>query len=327
MIHSLNQISVTKEGMSAPNPTPVLPQSLVKRVKDPNQGDSRLHVHRRCIYERPLPDGAYITAHAERLQHGYFSSTAVSERDIDHVDFLAVTVVLHPKDGGTHRFRAATIRATIQYDLAALASKENFIFPEENPRFLTYAPHIIFGSVCPETLQWTFSLAGTLGVSQAPFAATMSPEASMKEQYRIYGMMRIQGSLRTLKSPFGPEYDAEDSEIVWSLEENELQKSGLPREFTFVMLIQKPHWDSQLSFSIEVEPVIHSWFGSYPSWWLAQNKYLPLRRRSVNFRHEIGQRFDPVESSRGFNFATLASPLDNYVNLPGSTYSSNVRLK
>lgn len=286
-----------------------------KKPKDPNLPDSRLLVHRRCIYERRLPGDAYITAHVERLQHGYFASPSLSGRDIDHVDFLAVNFVFHPSDCQKHRFKAATIKAAIQNQDEGICLQK--------PRFLMYAPHLIYGAVSPETLQWNFSLAGPLGISEVPLSASLSPSGSVRGQYKVYEMMKIQGSVRTLQSPHGPEFHVEDGEVVWSLTENPLQRSGLPREFTFVMLIQKPHEDSRLRFSLEIDPVIDAWFGSFPSWVLGLSKYQPLSKRPVNFRHEVGQRFEPVDA-RGFNFAKLAGSLDSYVNMPGSTYSSNV---
>lgn len=318
--NTLVNTTVVSPASQLPQQVPGTLQPIAKKPKDPNLTDSRLLVHRRCIYERRLPGNAYITAHVERLQHGYFSSPNLSGRDIDHVDFLAVNFVFHPSDCQSHRFKAATIKASIQN-----AEGEGFFprLPQENPRFLMYAPHLIYGAVSPETLQWNFSLAGSLGISDAPLAASLSPSGSVRGQYKVYEMMKIQGSVRTLKSRDGPEFHVEDGEIVWSLTENPLQRSGLPREFTFVMLIQKPHEDSRLRFSLEIEPVIDAWFGSYPSWLLGLSKYQPLGKRPVNFRHEVGQRFEPVDS-RGFNFASLAGSLDSYVNMPGSTYSSNV---
>jgi hypothetical protein len=139
-------------------------------------------------------------------------------------------------------------------------------------------------------------------------------------------MMRIQGSARTLKSPRGPQFDVEAGEIVWSLEENNLQRFGLPREFTFVMLVQKPSADSQLTLTLEVEPVIQALVGSYPSWLLSFSQYQPLPRRGVNFNREVGQRFEPTDEARGFNFAALESSFDEYIAMPGRKFSRQVRI-
>lgn len=92
---------------SPPNAHRVLANSCGSR--DPNLAKPRLHLNRTCIYERHLPGDAYITAHVSRLQHGFYSSPAVSEQDFDHVDFLAVDFVFHAPHTLTHPFKAATI--------------------------------------------------------------------------------------------------------------------------------------------------------------------------------------------------------------------------
>lgn len=139
-------------------------------------------------------------------------------------------------------------------------------------------------------------------------------------------MMRIQGSARTLKSPHGQQYDIESGEIVWSLEENSLQRSGLPREFTFAMLIHKPRAESRIHFSLDIDPVIQSWYGSYPKCWLSLSRYQPVQRRPIDFRRDIGQRFETGSSSKKkrFNFATLESSFDEYVNMPGRRFTTGV---
>ena len=137
--------------------------------------------------------------------------------------------------------------------------------------------------------------------------------------------MKIQGSSRTLRSPFGPEHDVEDGEIVWSLEENDLQRSGLPREFSFPILMAKAHRESNVRLHLEIEPVINTWFGTYPSWWLNLANYQPFPKPPTTLRHEFGQKFMPVDEDKGFNFANLTGTFDSYVNMPGSTYNSNVR--
>lgn len=74
----------------------------------------------------------------------------------------------------------------------------------------------------------------------------------------------IQGSLRSQKSPLGPEYDIEDAMAIWTLEENLLQRSGLPREFDFVLLVYKPEDVKNVYLSVDVDAVVETWFGEYP---------------------------------------------------------------
>lgn len=323
--NSQSQSNKNKATTTAPVASTGASRPTTKKIADPNMTDGRLLVNRRCIYERKLPGDAYVTAHAERLQHGFFSSKSTSDPEIPHVDFLAVNFVLHPGDSGKHRFKSATIKVTIQNSPLGPSTENPYPYPQENPKFLMHAPHLIYGAVSPETLQWTFSLAGSLGISESPVSASLSPSGTKSASYKIYEMMKIQGSCRTLRSRDGPEFDVEDGEVVWSLSENNLQRSGLPREFTFVMLIQKPSAETKIAFKLDIDPVIDAWYGKYPAWWINRPNYQPLHKRAVNFRAEFGQRFTPVNDvEKGFNFATLAQSLDDYVNMPGSTYSSNV---
>lgn len=293
------------------------------KLHDPNMSNPRLLVNRACIYERQLPGDAYITAHVQRLQHGYYSTPDVSDLEAEHVDFLALSFVFHSAHTLSHRSKSATIRAGIHGSSVRTSSKRP---SRPNPRFLMHAPHLIYGTVSPETMEWTFSLAGSLGISETPVSASIIPSGSLNKSYRRYEMMRIQGSVRTLKSPRGSKFDVEAGEILWSLEENNLQRSGLPREFTFVMLIQKPAANSKISLSLDIDPVIDAWWGSYPRWLLALASYRPVQRRGVDFSQEVGQRFEPVNGKRGFNFAALVSSFDDYIAMPGRKCTRSVSL-
>ncbi|CAG8087362.1 unnamed protein product [Penicillium olsonii] len=303
--------------------TPVtgVPPAKEQPPPDPNMNNPRLLLNRACIYERQLPGDAYVTAHVERLQHGYYSNPAVSDQDSAHVDFLAIAFTFHSPNTLSHRFKSAKIRVSVRGTREHSNSHHHpYGHPPGNPRFLMHAPHLIYGTVSPETMEWTFSLAGSLGVSEMPVSASVIPSGSINSRYRRYEMMRIQGSARTLKSDRGPSFDIETGEIVWSLEENDLQRSGLPREFTFVMLIHKPAADSRVTLSMDIDPVIAAKMGKFPSAMLKLPGFQPLPRRSINFRQEIGQRFEP-SGPRGYNFAELASMFDEYIAMPGRKFS------
>ncbi|KAJ6177973.1 hypothetical protein N7519_008434 [Penicillium mononematosum] len=298
-----------------------------KEPPDPNKADPRLTINRALIYERQLPGDAYITAHVQRLQHGYYSSDTVSDEDAEHVDFLAIAFTFHSPHTTTHRIKSATISVSVHGNRDLSSSKSYpYGHPPGNPRFLMHAPHLIYGSVSPETMEWTFSLAGSLGISEMPVSASVISSGSLNGRYKRYEMMRIQGSARTLKNPAGREFDVEAGKIVWSMEENNVQRSGLPREFTFVMLVQKPSANSKISLSIDVDPVIDAMIGSYPSLLLKLPEYQPLKRRGVNFQQEVGQRFEPVNPVRGFNFAELGSMFDEYIAMPGRKFSRQIQI-
>ncbi|KAL4950033.1 hypothetical protein BDW69DRAFT_173040 [Aspergillus filifer] len=193
-----------------------------------------------------------------------------------------------------------------------------------------HAPHFLHGAVSPETLQWNYSLAGSLGVAQLPLIASLSPAAGLNGRFNRYEMLRVQGSVRTY-------HGAPASQIVWTLEENTLQRSGLPREFTFAMLVARPGpiHERRVELRVEIEPVLQSWIwcGAYPGWWLKLlRRYRASRKRGVDFRGSVGQKFGtgtgtgqggPTEapggsvSRRGFNFATLVNSFDEYVSWQG----------
>ena len=181
----------------------------------------------------------------------------------------------------------------------------------------------MFGAVSPETLDWNFNLTGSLGVSQTPVSASLSPSGGMKGSYKLYQMMRIQGSLRTARShPFAdPDYELEDGEVVWTMEENPLQRSGLPREMTFVMLITKGDVENVV-FDINIEPRIASRIGHFPKWWTNLLKYQPFQKEHMDLDRELGQCFLPTVVGRGFNFANLAGTFNDFVKLPGTAYST-----
>lgn len=136
-------------------------------------------------------------------------------------------------------------------------------------------------------------------------------------------MMSMQGSIRSKRSPLGPEHDVEDAMAVWTLEENLLQRSGLPREFDFVLLVHKPDDVKNVYLSVNVDAEVESWFGSYPLWYTNLPKYMPTQDFTLDFNADIGQRFLPEQSGRGFNFASLPQSLDEYVIMPGTLYPTN----
>jgi len=307
-------------------PIKLVPPIKEKQPTDPNMNNPRLLLNRSCIYERHLPGDAYITAHIERLQHGYYSNDTVSDEDSDYVDFVGIAFTFHSPNTLSHRFKSAKIRVSVRGNRELSSSPHYpYGYPPGNPRFLMHAPHLLYGTVSPETMEWTFSLAGSLGISEMPVSASVIPSGSVNSRYRRYEMMRIQGSARTLKSEQGRSFDVEAGEIVWSLEENDIQRSGLPREFTFVMLIHKPAADSRISLSIDIDPVIAAKIGKYPSPMLKLPAFQPLPRRGgIDFRRQVGQRFEPMDPVRGYNFATLASMFDEYIAMPGRKFSRQV---
>jgi hypothetical protein len=291
---------------------------------DANVPKKRLQIHQKCLYERMLPGNAFVSAHITRLQHGFYETSALHEDSMDDVYFASVHFVFHPHDPRNHRFKGADIRVSV-HGGGTPGEDENgrHKSPRSHPRILKHAPELIFGAVSPENLQWNFSLSSSLGVSQAPVSATLNPQGGLKGSYKVYHMMSIQGSIRSQPSPFGPEYDVEDSMAVWTLEENMLQRSGLPREFDFVLLIHKPEDVKNLYLTVDVDADIEAWCGSYPKWYTQLSRYMPTQDLMLDFNADIGQRFLPSQPGKGFNFASLPHSLEQYVTLPGTMYGTN----
>lgn len=251
------------------------------------------------------------------------SATSYLHKYPETVFFLAMGFVLHPSDSLSHRFKSARVKINIDY--------ADWTEPRiRRPKIIKYAPHLIYGAVSNSTLNWTFNLTGSLGISQGPANASITPSAGYTESAVLSKMMKIQGSTRTTSNGI------EDGELQWSFEENPLQKSGLPREFTFVMLIQVPKGqEDNVDFRMEIEPVIDTWYGSYPQFWQRRRCYQPLYKAPLNFQERIGQRFfsctdgdgtgDPPKCMKDYNFAAMDGDLDDLVQLPGTTYSVKVR--
>ncbi|KAK5199798.1 hypothetical protein LTR47_001686 [Exophiala xenobiotica] len=337
--------------------TPVTPATPV-RPKDPNAPDYRYQLNQKCIYERRLPGGSYITAHVQRLQSGYYDSPVIHEDLIDNVRFVAINFVFHPTST-TFRFKSAEIRIALHHSrddkfnplqvvtggaqrhshdhgtqtMSSSLMKESNALARSNPKtlppkFLRHAPHLLYGAISPETLNWNFNLAGSLGVSQGPANAAIKPSYGVKSSYKIFEMMKIQGSVRTLRSWYNHDYDIEDGEMIWTLEENRLEKSGLPREFTFVMLLTKGSGGFDLSgdvkLEVDIRPKVSGRLGtSYPDFITNLHQYQPLHTGVFDLDQEIGQVFEPQIKGRGFNFANIANSFDDFVYLPGTTYSTS----
>ncbi|KAF2677603.1 hypothetical protein K458DRAFT_423862 [Lentithecium fluviatile CBS 122367] len=301
-------------------------QPLKPDPKDPNVPQKRLQLHQKNLYERMLPGQAFVSAHCNRLQHGYYENNgALHEPALNSVYFVSCHFVFHPHRPRENRFKSADIKVSVHGDFNPDTDFDHGRYrpAKSSPRILKHAPELIYGAVSPEDLQWNFSLSSSLGVSQAPLTATLNPYGGVKSSYKIYDMMSIQGSLRSLKSPLGPEYDVDDAVAVWTLEENLLQRSGLPREFDFVLLVHKPDDVKNVYLTVDVDATVEAWFGEYPQWYTNLSRYLPTQDLTLDFNTDIGQRFVPSIPGRGFNFADLPHSLEEYVIMPGTVYPAN----
>ena len=305
------------------------PDATVKRSRapvkpssnDPNIPKKRLHLNQICLYERRLPGKAYVSAHVNRLQHGFHKSDVLHDPAINHVYFVSVRFVFHPHDPEAHRFKSAEIQVSLHGEDPSSTSRRRS--SRSHPRILKHAPELMFGAISPENLQWNFSLSSSLGVSAAaPVSASVNPKASVQSSYKVFHMMSIQGSIRSRQDESGQ--TIEDSRAVWTLSENMLQRSGLPREFDFVMLVQKPKDVKNMYMTVSVNASVAAWYGAYPQWYNNLSEYMPLQNAAISFDHDIGQRFLPSHPGLGYNFADLMHTLDQYVMMPGTVYPTTV---
>lgn len=122
-------------------------------------------------------------------------------------------------------------------------------------------------------------------------------------------MLKIQGSTRTGGG-------VQSSKLIWSFAENDQQAAGLPRECTFVFLVEQPVAKAPLTLQIGIKPSFsHDVKGSvFPT-------HDEIIARSGILDDELGQRF----SQSPFNFATMQGQFEDLVELPGNTANIQVR--
>ncbi|KAG4442620.1 hypothetical protein IFR05_001876 [Cadophora sp. M221] len=192
------------------------------------------------LYERHFFGDSFISAHLQRLQNGVFISPNIHPNSAPdeqgehlsktYVTFAAIAFTLHPSLSEDHRFKSATveIKAT-NHDGTLL-------------RVLRFAPHLAFGRISSASLKWNFQLGASLGVAQGPAKADLEPKVGFEKDLVVGSFMRIQGSTRSIPPALASSTEPKvpDTTLVWSLEENSQQEGGLPREFTFVFLLERP---------------------------------------------------------------------------------------
>lgn len=353
----------TPTGSSAKPPKP-------SRAGNPNLPMQEFQVFQRELFEKEFPSQqAFISAHLQRVQHGiYEDRSRLSMYGVENnamaVSFVAITFNFHPMHSTWHRIKRAVISITATevpkcFDGSAkpfneIAATSTVMLDGGNGkanshedtrirkrvessgiellRVVKFAPHLAYGRISNETLHWNFSLNSTIGVTQ-PFTATMMPSTSYSKTEVVNSMLKIQGSTRV-------HHGTQSGKIVWSLEENKEQKSGLPREFTFAFLVERRHVDRDLYLKVAVQPTFT------PSvrncWGLVKPKEIDQGYKNLG-SEPIGQTFlpttvpvkarqhawpgalaDHVDSSKVFNFALLSNPFDDLLELPGKAVQIRV---
>jgi hypothetical protein len=295
MTYTLNipNVSVTPSSSSlhSASESPVQRPAIAGNPEGPN---NHFQVYQKCLLEHEFDSQeAFVSAHVQRVQHGIYSNpdklqfygTSTGEMK---VTFVAVTFTFHPMHSLKHRFQRANI--------SIMASNDK----QHGLRIVKFAPHLAYGRISTENLHWTFALSSTIGVTQ-PFNASVTPSTSFDKQKVIDAMLKVQGSALSNNG-------LESSKVVWSLEENQQQATGLPREFTFVFLVERPDPNAALRLAITIKACFSKDIG---------NDILPhdpVGGGWVNLgTNEIGQRF----SSTPFNFAAMTGQFEDLIELPG----------
>lgn len=151
----------------------------------------------------------------------------------------------------------------------------------------------------------------TVGV-KTPLTANVTPSSTFDKSRVVDSMLKIQGSTRTTGG-------VQSSKLVWSLEENGIQNSGLPREFTFVFLVEQPIAQAPFTLQIGIKPVFsYDIDGAITS--LIGHDHGEVIAKSGILAEEVGQTF----SESPFNFATMSGRFEDLVELPGKAVNIKV---
>ncbi|TGO23414.1 hypothetical protein BPAE_0133g00120 [Botrytis paeoniae] len=198
-----------------------IPSTSTKSNK--NGPDEKYQINSHLLFESSFPGHTYISVHLQRLQHGIYSDANLHTKHTLHITFIALSFIFHPSNP-THRFESAVI------DIKVRDHKGNL-------RFLKYAPHQAYGKISTESLKWNFQLRASMGVTQGPANVCVKPSIGEEKSKVVGTMMKIQGFTRSI---FERSTRYPDTLLHFSLEENAQQESGLPREFTFGFLLERP---------------------------------------------------------------------------------------
>ncbi|TVY81711.1 hypothetical protein LSUE1_G003658 [Lachnellula suecica] len=232
-------------GSTETNATAAEAQAQPAPAANKNGPDHRFQLNQDLLFEREFGGDTYVSAHLQRLQHGCFTDKNIHKEDTPHVTFVAITFTFHPCFEA-HRFKSAVISITAKSIAGPI-------------RILKFAPHLAFGRMSQTSMKWNFKLGASVGLSQGPVKAAVEPSIGYEKDSVVGTLMKIQGSTRSTRAnelevlAIGKKLTSmPDTKVVWSLEENTQQKDGLPREFTFVFLLERLRPARALSTSSEV---------------------------------------------------------------------------
>ncbi|TAQ90427.1 hypothetical protein B7494_g1237 [Chlorociboria aeruginascens] len=301
-----------------PKPNGVVPVSYSTSTNGTvtkNPGDNQQQVnleipnHRFEIFQQSLLEheykfeDAFVSASLQRLHHGiYYDAKKVQLYGSQpmNVTFVAITFALHPMNAWEHRMMRAQIGIQA-FQVVGNPAKATY---DQPLRIVKFAPHLAYGRVSTENLHWTFSLGATIGIP-APASTSITPTTEYDRSKILGTMMKIQGSTRSSNG-------VQSSKLVYSMEENYQQAAGLPREFTFVFLVEQPVAKAPFSLQIGIKPTFSSEIMNSAPSLLTHDEII---RKTDIIQDEVGQKF-PYSP---FNFATMNCQFEELIQLPGRT--------
>ncbi|PQE16677.1 hypothetical protein CJF30_00003374 [Rutstroemia sp. NJR-2017a BBW] len=259
-------------GHSLPDRAAMKPENTQSQVVNPDCPDHRFQIGPKTLFEQDFPyQEAFISASLTRLQHGIYddekrlSSYGPSPHN---VTFVAVTIDSKELESAFKRSEQEGVPRRKQTSHFELSSLLRIL------RLVDIQPRIYIGP-----FRW---VRASLGVT-TPMTTTITPSTEFDRSKVIGTMLKIQGSTRSVK-------DMESSKLIWSLEENEQQYTGLPREFTFVFLVEQPVARAPFTLQVAIRPVLSQTIDGF-------KLYNEVVTRSHISSDEVGQKY--VSTSHG----------------------------
>jgi hypothetical protein len=167
---------------------------------------------------------------------------------------MHISFTFHSDNIKQYRFRRATIEI-------------KFGTPPNMPSVIKCFPEILYGTINPETRTWGYELGPSIGGSAPGGIVTASLQAKISGQreYLRNNRMTIQGTIR------GPH----NNRVKWSIEEDDTQAQGIPRQLGFLLLVRTPG-QGQKTFSAKLDVRASVGLSMDPARWIKSNRDDPV---------------------------------------------------
>jgi hypothetical protein len=161
-----------------------------------------------------------------------------------------------------------------------------------NPVILNFFPVAVVGDPSSAEHESSWEVPVTLGVP-TPFQAIVNPKFTHKSTYQRVERMRIQGS------KYRSHRRLRDNNVVrWDIEENKLQKDGIPREFVCGVIVSNDYGEFTADVVIKVStPIILRNYLIAKPW--SKDAPIVFKKGAVN------ERVDALKELEGLDLSTL----------------------